>query len=1688
MDDFAKGEFTVGDYDLLEDCPYEDYCVFAPEFITDDYVRVTQLYCDGVGRQYKDYAQSERNLEFDICDIWCSKPISVLQDYCDAIKISIFWPLLFQHQNSSVISRLHPCVEAINSRASEISLKKLQYLELMEDIVDLAKKVVNDSFLIGGLLRIGYKIENKILAMEEALNWVKYTGDVTILPKLGSVDNCWPMLSIFFTEYKYHITKVVTENCNLLEELKTPNCAECVEQGELMKMKGNEEFSKERFDIAIIYYTRAIEYRPENHLLYGNRALCFLRTGQFRNALGDGKRATILKNTWPKGHYRYCDALSMLGEYDWALQANIKAQKLCKNDPEGIKDLIQQHVKLQKQIEDLQGRTPNKNPIKAFYESRAYIPRSLSAPTFSTSLNFVETERDFRKTNHEMANGGNQNIKVVDEALKVDDCDCHPEFVPPSSQPPKHKGKQKSRNNESEKFSSSSQLTLPVDLKNILEKQFSKSSRAAHQDFANIMKMLRSLIQDGYTALLEQRCRSAAQAFTELLNGLDPQKIKQLNLAMINYVLVVYGLAISLLGIGQPEELSEAENQFKRIIEHYPNEGLDCLAYCGIGKVYLKKNRFLEALNHFEKAKTLIYRLPGVLTWPTSNVIIEESQPEKIKMLLEKFVEECRFPPVPDAICCYQKCRGYSKIQIYITDPDFKGFIRISCCQYCKVEFHMNCWKKLKTTTFNDKIDKDFLQGICLTPDCEGIISKIIIFSSGGQVKCEFEHKVIKEKAPPRPILKQKCSSLEKLRLKEDKKLKRKIQKKEAKKLAQERMEEDLRENNPPKNEEQKETVDNVQSCQFLDDRILQCIKQYADKIKSGILNTSKLLKELLSWKVLSTEDYTTCFSSRNFLNEAVDYVIRHLIQEKSRVKTRIFLHVLSELKEVEPKLATWIQKLNSFGLDATGSFLSRYGASLKELDFSIMTFLWNEKYGHKLESIEGKPLDYFYEPTSLKEARCLIWLLEEHRDKFPALHNALDEFFDIMDSRCTVLRKQDSGEAPFSSTKVKNKGKKKKPKDSKPMLVGSGTTSVTPNNETITSGEDHNRRNSDSAGPFAVPDHLRQDVEEFEALYDQHSNEYVVRNKKLWDINPKQKCSTLYDYFSQLLEEHGPLDMSNKMFSEEYEFFPEETRQILEKAGGLKSFLLGCPRFVVIDNCIALKKVALRLKKKRKKKNIKTKVEEVSKTGEYLRVKLPLNPAAREFKPDGKSKRVSDLSSAPASEDVKPKPVPANSPKPACEDVKPKPVSDNSLRPVSEDGKPKGVSSNSSKPVSEDANKKRVSSNSPKPVLEDVKPTYWTQSHLVTGYCTYLPFQGFDINQTPPAYINVLPSLPQYTSIYTSLTSISSEYQLQRSIPVVPSFVANDRADKNATAYFEGHHLNAENAADNQIVSETQILEDSLGVSVKSQCSTGDANTPPSESNRNDGHCGNSNNKCEVNPESTNAITNIPHTQMVAAQVSWNIIHQEVNTEPYDPFEVEQGDISQIEKEYQELQEQLKKARENYEQIKLKGSEETRDLEEKLKRNLEENKISKTELDWFLQDLEKEIKKWQQEKKEIQERLKALKKKIKKVLSASEMYTQKNDGKDKEHELHLDQSLEISDTFTNEKMKIEECIKKGKEHYEENHQRAVAAEVSVLENWKEIEIRKLQIIESQAEDYLKNLKLMSRVDIRQFHIFILFQ
>ncbi|XP_072471054.1 E3 ubiquitin-protein ligase TTC3 isoform X3 [Notamacropus eugenii] len=1582
------------------------------DLIGSSYVRITKLCCEQGGAYPRKFSQVKANLELDICKIWCSKPLHILRDYCDVIKIYIFWPLLFQREQNPVVSQLHPCID-ISSSTCELSLKRLQHIELLEDIVDLAKKVVDDQFFIGGILRIGYKIENKILAIEEAFNWVKYTGEFRVLRKLERAENCWPMLSIFFTEYKYHITKVVLEDCNLVEEFEYQNCAACIKEGEIMKTRGNEEFSEERFDTAITYYTRAIEFRPENHLLYSNRALCFLRTGQFKSALGDGKRATILKYNWPKGHYRFCDALSMLGEHAWALEANERAQHLCRNYPDGMKDLTQQNVKLQKQVEELRGSKHGNHQVrKSFYGKRLSSGHNSPRPLHYGFLNFMETNEEnkvLRSAPKYRDYYQYQNLKVSREILKLENKDYSLEFPPGHT--PKYKGKSKNKSDDVVK--PSLQLNLQIDLQSLLDKQFSKSSRAVQQDFAILIKMLQSLIEEGCTALMDQHCRSAAKAFSRLLSDLDPNKLKQLNLALINYVLVIYGYAISLLGIGMPEELSEAEYQFKRIIEQYPNEGVDCLAYFGIGKVYLKKNRFSDALGHFEKSKTMIKLIPGVLTWPTTNVIIEESQAEKLQLILENHIEECKFPPDPDAVCCYQKCHGYSKIQIYLNDPDFKGFIRINCCQFCRVEFHISCWKKLKTTIFNDKNDKDFLQGTCLTPDCRGIISKIVIFGATGHIKCEFEHRVTKERDPPRPVMKQKCSSLEKLKVKEERKVKRKIQKKEARKLAKERMEEKTRESSSSKHGDHKGFV---QSCQTPDDRILQCIKQNADQIKSGIQDTSKLVRELLSWKVINTEDYSDSFLDSNFLSETVDHLIEHLIRKNNRVNTRIFLHVLSEIEDINPKLRDWIQKLNSLGLDATRMFFSRYGDCIKKLDFKLVTLLWSEKYGHKLDHIitsceERRIVEYCNNPGSLKEARYIIWLLEDNREKFPALHNALDEFFDIMDGPCTILRKQETEETSTNGIKIKNKTRKKKHKESKPVFILSGVGGVAQNDDK-TGTDESSLLHSNSYDPFVVPDYLRDEVEEFEALYEKNSSNNCS-HQKLLDSNLDPKYEPLYDYFSQILEEHGPLEIDDKLLVGEYEHFPEETRKIVEEAGGLKSFLLDSLHFVMIDNYIGLMKDAVQLKKN---KTTGAEVEESTSLDEQdsmlspcfrknaSQLKLQLNPAAKEFKP----------------------------------------VSSNSFIPGSKNKK---------------INK--------------------AAKYVTPGYMPYIPFntvfsnQGFDSNNTSVSYANMLPQSSQCISLCTTVSDISSDCQTKGKVPLVATTLPitdTERKDNYIPATYETN-VNTESPtlekedSSGKLTCEKQIDQNTQKTIMKSDKD----NAKDTYISIND-HCDGTS-KLETEMNNTAVVKNTPCVRMVAIQVKKDLMHQEVNTVPFGPFETQQGDILRMEKEHQVLQEQLKEASEKYEQLKYRSTEETRELEEKLKRTMEENKISKTELNWFHQDLEVEMKKWQQEKKENQEKLKTLKNKVKKLTDTSEIYARNNEEKDQQYASHLDEFLKISNKFANEKLKMEELIKKGKENYQETIKRAVAAEVSVLENWKNTDVNKLQINASKAEMYVKNLK-----------------
>ncbi|ETE73448.1 E3 ubiquitin-protein ligase TTC3, partial [Ophiophagus hannah] len=83
-------------------------------------------------------------------------------------------------------------------------------------------------------------------------------------------------------------------------------------------------------------------------------------------------------------------------------------------------------------------------------------------------------------------------------------------------------------------------------------------------------------------------------------------------------------------------------------------------------------------------------------------------------------------------------------------------------------------------------------------------------------------------------------------------------------------------------------------------------------------------------------------------------------------------------------------------------------------------------------------------------------------------------------------------------------------------------------------------------------------------------------------------------------------------------------------------------------------------------------------------------------------------------------------------------------------------------------------------------------------------------------------------------------------------------------------------------------------------------------------------------------------------------------------------------------------------------------------------------------------------------------------------------DEKDKQYKAYLDEFLEISNKFECEKVKMEELIKKTQDYQQECVKRAIAAEVSVLENWKENEFYKLCRKSTNAKANLKYLKFMT--------------
>ncbi|XP_070773182.1 E3 ubiquitin-protein ligase TTC3 [Enoplosus armatus] len=1120
----------------------------------------------------------------EVYERWSCIPIKTRKEAAQRMKVCAFWlPILLQQEEFSTTTCWALEIGLIDD-GKDLGLKHLHKIEILEAVLralekgTLKKDQTKHVFWISNMFNL-----HSPEVLEDALHWLERTGEPAIRHRvvdLGHAHTCFTALHLIFTEFAKYIQEMGSNLDRTMKSLMALPSANHVEKSEEMKKKGNENFQRQQYEDAVRFYSKAITYYPDNHIIYGNRALCYIRCKEYLKAVGDGKRATLIKPLWAKGHYRYCEALFFLGEVKMAIEANSSAQSLCKDDLDGIKDLEQQHLKFiteqRNTMADPKVGRPKKTRSKSTTRPDAMESRPLSGKT-SFKLGVVKNMAPQSKVSEV------KNIKQPGKNERTAEGSTKDSKPPKSEFSSKNgkaesntaKKKSKNRNNQPEDEKDRSHRVNPSHTSSVQNQKVDDGK-------AGVCKKLRSIVQDAHTALTDLRSHNAEQAFSQALALVETSSPKDLGLSTLDVLLLLYGRASALTEIGQSEGLGEAQKLLEKI-KSFEDRTFQCVVFYAIGKVYIKENRFAVALEQFSDSLQMVKNqiTPGKLTWPSTKEIVKETQPDYFKDILESAIELCKFPPIPDAICRLEKCHGHLKAEIYFTDPDFKGFIQICCCQSCIVEYHITCWKTLKTSSFFEKNEKDFLQDSCLTPDCVGQICSIKIVGPTGLVKCKFEATIPKPRTPKKPKVNQKCTSLKKLKSKEERRLKKK-QHKQSFQDKQAINDEILQQK-----EEPAATQSQHKAWLLYRDRVLLQISQNMELLREEKgLHVLALTSSLKPWLELDSSRGNQV--AERILNwqqeplETLGQAVELLLERKNRVWARVLIQLLSGCQDINPKLHSWACRLNDAGLNAAKSFIERYAGHLEQLD---LAFLLNfaplqdviiKKLGTRPELFSGIGLTVteYLKQAPPHDTRLFIWTLEEHRDKYVSCHTILDDYFDMMDGHCSVLKKPDENQ---NNSPMKSRGRKKKRKEPMGVFVFPGMRSVTQRDEL---DQDFFEEDSLSflhpGDPFSVPGHLREQVANFEEQYNgtRHKSHY----KKILDNNPDPTKKSLYDYFDQILEEHGPLVAEDPLLVGELENFPPVAQQKIKEAGGFESFLLESLRFIKMGKCIGLTKHAVSL------------------------------------------------------------------------------------------------------------------------------------------------------------------------------------------------------------------------------------------------------------------------------------------------------------------------------------------------------------------------------------------------------------------------------------------------------------------------------------------------------------------------------
>uniref|UniRef100_A0A4W3GSI7 Uncharacterized protein n=1 Tax=Callorhinchus milii TaxID=7868 RepID=A0A4W3GSI7_CALMI len=518
------------------------------------------------------------------------------------------------------------------------------------------------------------------------------------------------------------------------------------------------------------------------------------------------------------------------------------------------------------------------------------------------------------------------------------------------------------------------------------------------------------------------------------------------------------------------------------------------------------------------------------------------------------------------------------------------------------------------------------------------------------------------------------------------------------------------------------------------------------------------------------------------------------------------------------------------------------------------------------------------------------------------------------------------------------------------------------------------------------------------------------------------------HSYFSQILEEHGPLALDDPLLVSEFENFPGETQELVCKAGGLMSFLLESLRFVMMKGMVGLMKHAVMMK------STAAYQEPSEAPSDPPRTVAHLNPAAKEFKP------ISSQQSQVAF-----------------------PLTTYSL--TDEENFNRHYSTDQGTDTSTDNVYYSINAYS------DLKPGV-----LKPHSSIYKPNTS-------------CPEVDHYLISSTSLPGTDSSFcvlSTSRSSPVLPVFaIGHDISNYNYVFDSLDHRgeLGSGSYDDGTGPLPTSGDDASLINLFEGTFAPPGANPCVSKRTKGGGEESNSSSN-----QTKNGCKPRPLLRTIGVQVyQESSSHVKVNTDPFQPFENQQGDILRIEKEHNVLQKQLREAEEKYKQLSVRSLEEVSALEAEVAQHVQRNELLKSDLQCFRQAAESEAKRGQLERRENQESLKLLKSRSKELAKMNEMYSQNIEEKIQLCEKCVEEFEEISIQSSVEKIKLEDATKKNHQPCQNITKRATEAEVSVLQNWQRVGLFFHHKAVEDAKSHLNRMKTMASSNlssaIPQLHV-----